>query len=196
LTSKKIVGITGGIGSGKTFVCQILKTMGYPVFFSDKEAKKIVTHNPTVKQKIIAIFGPESYTKNGTLNKKHLSNQIFNDKNKLEQMNQIVHPSVRESFKKWAQIQTSNIVFNEAAIIFETGIYKIYDNTILVTASKKTKIKRIQNRDHISIGEIEKRMSSQWLDEIKSPLASFIINNNENVMILPQLIQIIKQLKQ
>jgi len=194
LTSKKIVGITGGIGSGKTFVCRVLKAMGYPVFFSDKEAKEILTSSPLVKKQITNLFGQNSYLKNGDLNRQYLSSQIFNDKNKLEQMNQIVHPAVRESFKIWTQKQASNIVFNEAAILFETGAFKIYDKTILITASKETKIKRIQKRDNISIENIKSRMNSQWTDEKKKPLADFIITNDENKMLIPQLIKVINQL--
>lgn len=168
--------------------------MGYPVFFSDKEAKEILTSSPLVKKQITNLFGQNSYLKNGDLNRQYLSSQIFNDKNKLEQMNQIVHPAVRESFKIWTQKQASNIVFNEAAILFETGAFKIYDKTILITASKETKIKRIQKRDNISIENIKSRMNSQWTDEKKKPLADFIITNDENKMLIPQLIKVINQL--
>jgi dephospho-CoA kinase len=194
LNTKVIVGITGGIGSGKTFVCQILKAMGYPVFFSDQEAKNILIDNQTVKQQITDLFGTNSYLENGELNRKHLSNQIFNNKNLLEQMNQIVHPAVRSAFKEWTNQQTSRIVFNEAAIIFETGIYKNYDHVILVTAQKETKIKRIKKRDNSTIQEIEKRMKSQWSDKQKKPLASFIINNDDHIMLLPQINKIVEQL--
>ena len=192
MTSKKIVGITGGIGSGKTFVCQILETMGYPVFYSDKEAKLIIANNKQVKLKIIALFGKESYLKSGKINRQHLAKQIFENQQKLEQMNAIVHPAVRLAFENWTNKQNSNIVFNEAAIIFETGIYKRYDFTILVTAPKQIKIKRILKRDNSSLTEIEKRMNNQWLDEKKQKLANFIINNDEKQMLLPQIIEIIK----
>ena len=146
--------------------------MGYPVLYSDKEAKAILVNNPVVKQQIIDLFGLNSYLENGQLNRNHLSSQIFNDKDLLAQMNQIVHPAVRHTFKEWGDQQSSPIVFNEAAIIFETGIYKQYDFTILVTASKDTKLKRIQKRDNASIEAIEKRMDAQWSDERKIPLAS------------------------
>lgn len=194
MTTKVIVGITGGIGSGKTFVCQILKAMGYPVFFSDKEAKNILTSNPTVKQQITDLFGPNSYLKNGELNRKHLSHQIFNNKDLLERMNQIVHPAVRTAFNIWTEQQTSKIVFNEAAILFETGIYKNYNHVVLVTAPKDTKLKRIQKRDNSSSEDIEKRMNAQWSDEQKIPLADFVIDNNDGVMLLPQINDTIKQL--
>lgn len=169
--------------------------MGYPVFFSDKEAKDILVNNSTVKKQITDLFGTNSFLENGKLNRKHLSNQIFNNKDLLAQMNQIVHPAVRNAFKDWTNKQTSTIVFNEAAIIFETGIYKNYDHVILVTAPIETKIKRVQKRDSASIEDIEKRMKAQWPDEQKSPLASFIINNDDNVMLLPQINKIIAQIE-
>lgn len=169
--------------------------MGYPVFFSDQEAKAILVNNSNVKQQIIALFGTNAYLENGQLNRKHLSNQIFNDKDLLAQMNQIVHPAVRAAFKDWTARQSSDIVFNEAAIIFETGIYKNYDHVVLVTAPKDTKLKRIQKRDNASIEDIEKRMNAQWSDEQKKSLASFIINNDNNVMLLPQINKIITQIE-
>ena len=194
MTTKVIVGITGGIGSGKTFVCQILRAMGYPVFFSDQEAKNIIMHNRTVKQQITELFGTYSYLNDGQLNRKHLSNQIFNNKDLLAQMNQIVHPAVRAAFKDWTNQQTSTVVFNEAAIIFETGIYKNYDHVVLVTASKNTKLNRIQKRDNASLEDIEKRMNAQWTDEQKTPLTSFTINNDDDVMLLPQINGILEKI--
>jgi len=194
LASQKIVGITGGIGSGKTFVCTILESMGYPVFYSDKEAKDILVSNQDVKSKICAIFTNQAYLENGLLNKPFLASQIFNDKIKLEKMNQVVHPAVRQAFIDWALKQNSSIVFNEAAILFETGIYKKYDANILVTATKDIKIKRLLKRDQTTIAEIEKRMNNQWSDDKKLKLADFEIQNNAHSMLLPQIDIILKKL--
>jgi dephospho-CoA kinase len=168
--------------------------MGYPVFYSDKEAKLILTQNESVKSQIIKLFGAESYSTSGELNRKHLSKQIFNNKNLLDQMNQIVHPAVREQFKNWAKEQNSKIVFNEAAILFETGIYKTYDYTILVKANQDVKISRVKQRDGISEKEILKRIKNQWSDEKKTKLADFIINNNDNDMLLPQITSIFEKM--
>jgi len=168
--------------------------MGYPVFFSDKEAKYILANNKTVKQQIIDLFGTTSYLENGKINRLHLSQQIFNNKDLLRQMNQIVHPAVRIAFKEWTNRQISPIVFNEAAIIFETGIHRNYDQIILVTAPKEIKLKRIQKRDNASIEDIEKRMITQWSDQQKRVLANFIINNDDQVMLVPQINKIIEQL--
>ena len=194
MTSKKIVGITGGIGSGKTFVCHILESMGYPVFYSDKEAKAILMNDSNVKQQIIDLFGGESYQNNGNLNRDFLASKIFSDKKLLSKMNSIVHPAVRQYFKIWTEKQKSKIVFNEAAIIFEIGIAKNYDDVILVTASKDTKIKRIQKRDKSSIQDIEKRMNNQWTDEQKKKLTEFVIDNDKNVMLLPQIDSILNKI--
>jgi len=192
--SKIVVGITGGIGSGKTFVCQVLESMSYPVFYSDKEAKSILITDLEVRKQIVDLFGNDSYLKNNTLNREFLASKIFNDKELLIKMNAIVHPAVRRHFNKWVTQQESNIVFNEAAIIFEIGNAKHYDAVVLVKASKETKIKRIQKRDDSSPKDIEKRMNNQWSDERKSELADFSIDNNENVMLLPQINEILNKL--
>jgi len=193
-SSKIVVGITGGIGSGKTFVCQILESMSYPVFYSDQEAKSILITDLEVRKQIVDLFGNESYLKNNTLNREFLASKIFNDKELLIKMNAIVHPAVRRHFNNWVTQQESNIVFNEAAIIFEIGNAKYYDSVILVKASKETKIERIQKRDDSSRKDIEKRMNNQWSDERKSELADFSINNNENVMLLSQINEILNSL--
>ena len=167
-SSKIVVGITGGIGSGKTFVCQVLESMSYPVFYSDKEAKLILVNDLTVRNQISELFGSKAYLEDNSLNREFLAAKIFNDKDLLAQMNGIVHPVVKKYFKVWVDKQKSTIVFNEAAIIFEIGNDKNYDKVILIKASKEAKIKRIQKRDNSSIIDIEKRMNNQWSDERKT----------------------------
>ena len=191
---KKIIGITGGIGSGKTFVCQILESMGYPVFYSDKEAKFILVNDLKVKDQIVELFGSESYLDNKMLNRVFLASKIFNDKSLLTKMNSIVHPAVKTYFNDWVAKQKSEIVFNEAAIIFEIGNDKNYDAVVLIKGSKEIKIKRIQKRDNSSIIDIEKRMNTQWSDERKSKLADYCIDNNDNIMLLPQIVNVISSL--
>ena len=194
MKTKVFVGITGGIGSGKTFVCQVLETMGYPVFYSDKEAKKIIVSNKIVKKSIIDLFGKEAYTDSGKINTSFLSKQIFNDKTLLNKMNGIVHPAVRLAFKEWATGQKSKIVFNEAAIIFETGIYKNYKHVVLVTAPKDLKIKRITKRDQSTIEQIENRMKNQWTDQKKAEFTNLTINNYEQSMLIPQIVDVLNKL--
>lgn len=194
MISKKIIGITGGIGSGKTFVCQILEAMGYPVFYSDLEAKSILINNLVVKNQIIELFGEEAYLNNNSLNKPFLSSKIFNDKQLLSKMNAIVHPAVREYFVEWTNQQKSTLVFNEAAIIFESGIHKNYNAVVLITASEQTKIKRVQLRDKSDVLDIQKRMNNQWTDEKKKELTDFIIVNDDDLMLLPQINNILERL--
>ena len=137
----------------------------------------------------------KAYLENKSLNREFLASKIFNDKKLLTQMNAIVHPAVKKYFMTWVSKQNSPIVFNEAAIIFEIGNNKNYDKVILVKASKGTKIRRIQKRDNSSLSDIEKRMTNQWSDDKKSKLTDFSIDNDDNVMLLPQINSILETLK-
>lgn len=186
------IGITGGIGSGKSIATRIFQAMGYPVFYADKEAKKIMTSNQKVIQEITTIFGKEAYIK-GELNKKHLANKIFNHPELKNKINQIVHPAVRSEFNKLVEKSKGQLVFNEAAILFETGAYKNFDYTICVVADKELRIKRVQQRDGMTDKEIESRMNNQWDDKQKIPLADFTVYNNEGDRILPQILEIEKK---
>lgn len=174
------IGITGGIGAGKTAVSKLFIERGFPVFFSDDEAKNLMHQDPVVRQKIKDIFGNKAYTKDG-LNRKFIADKIFTNNELKEKINQIIHPAVREAFSKWADEQSSEIVFNEAAILFETGSYTQFDYTILVTAPIETRIERVIKRDNTTEQEIRNRMDNQWTDEEKTILASFVINNDKDL---------------
>lgn len=165
--------------------------MGYPIFYSDKEARWIQNNQPEVIEGIKSVFGEQSYLSHGELNRAYISEQIFNDKSKLEKINQIVHPAVRKHYLNWVANQNSPLVFNEAAILFETGSYSQYDKNILVIANESTKIKRIKKRDQINEEAVEARMKNQWSDDQKIPLADYIINNSDGQMILPQINEIL-----
>ena len=187
MNSKYLVGVTGGIGSGKSFICSILEKMGYPVFYSDKASKHLLATHPNIISNIKELLGEEAYFSDGSVNRAYIANQIFKDQQKLESMNGIMHPAVREAFRDFSEQQNSPIVFNEAAIIFETGSYSQFDKTILVTAPKSLKLERVLERDQTSRASIEERMKNQWTDEQKIPLANYIIHNGESDMILPQI---------
>lgn len=188
--SKKI-GITGGIGAGKSIVCELLTTLGYPVFNSDSEAKILM--NTVLKSDIQKLFGEKAYLKN-ELNRTYISELIFNDKPLLSQLNGIVHPAVREAFDKFSAESTSSLVFNEAAILFETGAYKYFDAVVLVTASEKTRIKRVMDRDGVTETQVKERMANQWTDKQKGELTTFRIQNDNDKLILPQTLTVINQL--
>ncbi|MBK6953311.1 MAG: dephospho-CoA kinase [Crocinitomicaceae bacterium] len=188
------VGITGGIGTGKSTICRILGIMGYPVFYSDTAAKEILSSNSKVRNQIIELFGSQSY-RGDKPDKEFLAQMVFNNTQNLEQLNQIVHPAVRKQFADWSQVQNSKFVFNEAAILFESGSYKNFSKTILVTSPTELRIERLLKRDQTSVEQIKARMANQWSDDQKIPLADFIVVNDEKVLIIPQVLEILKKLK-
>ena len=174
----KIVGLTGGIGSGKTTVGKFFKEHGVPIYIADDAGKKLMLTSKEVKDKITDLFGKDAYKDNAP-DKKYIASKVFNDKNLLEKLNAIIHPAVALDFKDWQKEQDADYVIYEAAILFETGSNKNCNYTILVTAPKETRITRLQKRDDSSLAEIEARMANQWPDSRKRELANFeIINLN------------------
>ena len=186
----KRIGITGGIGAGKSLVAEIIKAMGYPVYNSDERAKELTESNPKIKEGLIHLFGEEIY-QNGTLNKFALAQAIFSNESLREKVNALIHPIVREDFNLWALAQNNSLVFNESAILFETGSFKNFDAIILVYAPTELRIKRIMKRDNCSENEVLKRMNSQFSDEEKFQYTELRILNDEKKPLLTQVEQII-----
>lgn len=186
----KRIGITGGIGAGKSLVAEIIKAMGYPVYNSDERAKELTESNPKIKEGLIHLFGEEIY-QNDKLNKFALAQAIFSDNSQREKVNALIHPIVREDFNLWAMAQNNSLVFNESAILFETGSFKNFDAIILVSAPKEIRIKRIMKRDNCSENEVLKRMNSQFSDEEKYQLTEFRVLNDEQTPLLVQVEKII-----
>ncbi|CAM3425832.1 dephospho-CoA kinase [Aequorivita lipolytica] len=172
----KIVGLTGGIGSGKTTVAKMFSELGVPVYIADVEAKKLTNTSKVIRRKLIELLGENAYNKEG-LNRTYVADKIFADTDLLRAVNEIIHPKVAVHFKKWAAEQKSTYVIKEAAILFENGGYKNCDLVVLVTAPKAVRIKRVMGRDKASKYEIEQRMDNQWSDEEKMKLADIIIEN-------------------
>ena len=189
----KRIGITGGIGAGKSLVAEIIKAMGYPVYNSDERAKELTESNPKIKEGLIHLFGEEIY-QNDTLNKFALAQAIFSDESLREKVNALIHPIVREDYNLWALAQNNSLVFNESAILFETGSFKNFDAIILVYAPKELRIKRIMKRDNCSENEVLKRMNSQFSDEEKYQLTEFRVLNDEQTPLLAQVEKIILNL--
>ena len=189
----KRIGITGGIGAGKSLVAEIIKAMGYPVYNSDERAKELTESNPKIKEGLIHLFGEEIY-QNDTLNKFALAQAIFSDESLREKVNALIHPIVREDFNLWALAQNNSLVFNESAILFETRSFKNFDAIILVYAPKELRIKRIMKRDNCSENEVLKRMNSQFTDEEKYQLTEFRVLNDEQTPLLVQVEKIILNL--
>lgn len=179
MNKPKIIGLTGGIGSGKTTVAKIFESLGVPVYISDLEAKRIMENKNVINQ-IKNEFG-SIVLNDDQLDRAVLAKIVFEDKEKLKKLNDIVHPAVAEDFKNWvSKHQYKPFVIKETAILFEIGGQNYCDKTILVTAPIQTRIERVMQRDHTSEELIKKRMAHQWLDEKKTPLADFIIHNVEN----------------
>lgn len=188
------IGLTGGIGSGKSLVAKIVQTLSFPVFYSDAEAKKIVNENSSVRGQIIQLLGQEAYAENG-YNSVYVAQKVFGQPELLHQLNQIIHPAVRLAFQDFAAQQDAPFVFNEAAILFETGAYKTFDVMVLVCSPEELRLKRTQNRDQISAEAVKLRMSKQWTDDQKRPLADFVIENNEQDSLLVQIQEMLAFLK-
>ncbi|MGW1456716.1 dephospho-CoA kinase [Salegentibacter agarivorans] len=173
-----VVGLTGGIGSGKTTVAGFFKEKGIPVYIADDAGKRLLETSAEIREKVTALIGKEAYS-GQTPNRKHIASVVFNESDKLEALNAIIHPAVAKDFEIWKNEQNSVYVIYEAAILFEAGGYKKCDINILVTADKAEKIKRLQQRDNSSLEEIEARMAKQWSDDQKKKLADFEIENHD-----------------
>jgi len=184
------VGVTGGIGSGKSTICHFFNLMGIPVFNADQEAKRIINESSVIRSKMILHFGKDIYQQNQTIDRKKLAGIIFNSPPLLQKVNAIVHPEVRTYFFDWCKKQQSPYIVHEAAILFESGFYQMMDFNILVTAPEKDRIARVVKRDESSAEQIKERISKQWQDEEKIKLADFIIKNNNQELLLPALIEL------
>ena len=172
-----IVGLTGGIGSGKSTVAKIFSILGVPVFYSDDVAKDIVNTDESLKQQIINLLGQEEYA-DGKYNRKKVAEIVFSNTQLLHELNNIIHPVVALSFERFIQESNTDIVLKETALLFETGIYKKCDVNIIVTSPLETRIKRVMQRDKVSEDEVLKRIANQWSDEKKLELANYEIKND------------------
>ncbi len=185
------IGITGGIGSGKTHVAQIFMKMGVPIYFADDRAKWLMSNNLTIVNKVLQLFGPNAYH-NDSLNRAYIANKIFKNKLILEKLNSIVHPEVSADFNNWVDSQKAPYVIKEAALLIESGSFKDLDAILTIDAPLEVRIKRAANRDKQSEKEIEKRITNQLPNKIKVNAADFVINNDGYTPLLPQVIQLNK----
>ncbi|MCD6556366.1 MAG: dephospho-CoA kinase [Bacteroidales bacterium] len=185
-----IIGLTGGIGSGKTVVSKVFENLGIAVYNSDIEAKLLMNNNPEIINKFKMIFGFEIYDDNNRLNKKKLADLIFNDKNKLKTVNSIVHPAVKKHFTNWVQMQKSPYVIKETAILFESGTYKEVDKIITVTAPLDLRISRLIGRDRLSKEAIIERVNNQLNEDYKIKNSDYVIYNDNKQLIVPLILKI------
>ena len=172
----RLIGLTGGIGSGKSTVAKMFAALGVPVYNSDTEAKLLMGKSKKIKKAIIELFGNEAYLED-TLNRDFIAKKVFTDKALLNQLNAIVHPAVKKHFESWVKKQVYPYVIQEAAIIFENGNQDRYDAVVLVTAPKDIRINRVMKRDKVEEQQVLSRMNNQWDEADKMALASYVIKN-------------------
>ncbi len=183
------IGLTGGMGSGKSTVAKIFETLNIPVYYADKEAKQLMNVNAELKQKLIEIFGAEIYI-GSELNRTILANIVFNDKEKLEKLNAIIHPASINAAAEWMKNQTAPYVIKEAAMLFEAGADKQLDFVIGVSSPTELRIKRVIERDGVSKDAVEKRMKNQLDEETKISRCHFVITNDEKELLIPQVLKL------
>lgn len=171
-----MVGLTGGIGSGKTTVAKMFEGLGIPVYIADIEAKKLMVSSKSLRKNLIKLLGEQAY-QGAELDREYVAKRVFDDEKLLSQLNGIVHPKVQSHFNRWSKKQKAPYCIKEAAILFESGGYKECDFTILVTAPLEIRINRLMIRDQTSMEQIRSRMEHQWSDEKKIPLADYVIHN-------------------
>ncbi len=194
MTKTLNVGLTGGIGSGKSLVADFFKLLSIPVYISDIEAKRLMQTDKQIRKDLTAAFGEMVYQASGELNRAALSKIIFKDRDALNKINAIVHPRVRLHYKQWLQKhKNSPYVIQESAILFDTGLYKNFDKIITVTADEVIRINRVISRDACSKESVLERMSKQLPESEKIAKSDFVIQNNSE-LIIPQIIAIHKQL--
>lgn len=184
------IGITGGIGSGKTTVTHIFKILGIPVYNSDTEAQKLMVTQPMLIADIKFNFGEDAYLETGAINRKYISDIVFNDAKQLQTLNNIVHPAVFKHFLNWCLQQKKPYILKEAALLFETNFYKQNNYNILVSAPLNMRINHVIKRDNVSREKVLSIIGKQMPEENKQQLANFSINNNENCFLINQVLNL------
>lgn len=190
-----IIGLTGGIGSGKTTVAKLFGIMNCGIYNSDDKAKDIY-FNPQVKTQVIELLGSNAYTDNGSLNKEYIAKNVFTNAELLKKLNTIIHPAVKKDFEEFvAKQKPEQIIVKETALLFEADIYKQVNYSVLVTSPTELRIKRVMKRNAITEDEIKNRINAQWSDEQKIPLADFVIYNNDKQALIPQVLNVLNTIK-
>jgi len=185
-----IIGLTGGIGSGKTTVGKIFNQLGVPVYEADAASKEIIDTDQRLQQSLKDLLGNEVVQDNGLINRSFMSQKIFNDQDLLQKVNALIHPAVGRDFEQWVKKQRAAYVIKEAAILFESGTYKQCNLIVVVTAPKKLRIQRVMERNQMKREEVLARMDRQWPEEKKAEMADYVIDNGGNRSLIKQVIHI------
>lgn len=190
------VGVTGGIGAGKSLICKIIGHLGYPVYYADEQAARLLNSDPLLISRISERFGPDILDSLGKPDRGKLAALVFGDSGALADLNAIVHPAVEQDHASWLRENAgASICFSEAALYFETGRYRSFDKTILVVAPVEIKLERLRRRSGMTEEEARKRMDSQWSDTQKMALADFIIHNDEQASVIRQVLETIRYIR-
>jgi dephospho-CoA kinase len=190
----KLIGVTGGIGSGKSTICKVLQVLGFPVFYSDTVAKELMEQDVELKNQIIALLGKDAYL-DGALNRPFIASLIFANPNLKNALNQLVHPAVYRAFERFVNThQSESLIFNESALLIETGSYKRFDKNMLVVADEEVRIKRVVNRDKTDANLVRARMENQLPDIEKMKYVDAIITNNDDSKVLEQVLEVLNEL--
>lgn len=189
-----IVGLTGGIGSGKSMIAKLFAMFGAKVFNSDECAKQLY-FNPAIKKEVVDLLGRDAYLNEQTLNKKVIAEKIFSNTKTLQQLNEIIHPAVANEFRKFVESHPNCIIIKESALLFETGLYKQLDKTILVTSPLELRVNRVMQRDQLNETEVLNKIKSQLNEEEKLKLTDIVIENNEKDLVIPQCLSVYQNLK-
>jgi len=189
------IGLTGGIGSGKSTVARIFEVLGIPVYYADQAAKRLMHEDPELQEQIRKHFGDAAY-EHGKLNNKYIANIVFHDRSKLELLNSLVHPATIRDGERWMAQQTTPYAIKEAALIFESGSQQYLDYVIGVSAPEPLRILRTMQRDHVTREEVLARMQKQIQEVIKMRLCDFIVYNDEQQLVIPQVLRLHEQFLQ
>lgn len=184
------VGVTGGIGSGKTTVCRIFEVLGIPVFSADDQAKQLMQTDVGLVADIKSYFGEDAYHVDGQLNRAYIAERVFNDSEELQKLNSLVHPVVIRAGEEWANKQNTPYTLKEAALLFESGSYQQNDFNILVYAPEEERINRVMARDGVSREQVVARIEKQMPETAKKKLADFVIDNSDDVALIPQVLKL------
>ena len=184
------IGITGGIGSGKSTVCKVFELLGVPVYYADDVAKMLLD-SAKIKEELVNLFGNSILSEQNTVDRKKMSALVFNNKENLDKLNAIIHPAVGIHFEEWLKVQEGNkYIVKEAAILFESGAYKQVDEVITVIAPVELKLKRVMLRSGYTVEQVKERMLNQMNDDEKVKRSQYIIVNDEEQLIIPQILKI------
>lgn len=194
----KLIGLTGGIGSGKSTVAAIFSTLGIPVYVADTAGKALMQHDPEVKAQLIALLGKEAYMDDGNLNSKWIASQVFPNPALLDQLNAIVHPAVARDVAHWIMLPENSqapYLLKESALLFEEDLTASLDAIILIVASEAERIRRVMERDQVTEAQVVSRIKNQWPDEQKIPLADYVIYNDSGRSLIEQVMDIDRMIR-